>query len=192
MSNKRIAIYAMLVAITIVLAITPIGMIQLPIISITIMHIPVIIAAILYGVQGGTILGVVFGIAAWYTALTRAVTPVDLLFQNPLFAVLPRILFGVFTGLLAQFVMKKDLKLEVKAGIIGLSGSLIHSILVLGFLFLFALLDFTGMTILEALQQYFVALIGALTANVIIEAVAAMAISIAITHALQRVHVLKK
>ena len=51
-------------AIVIVLANTPLGMIQLPIIKATTVHIPVILGAILLGPGAGAILGAVFGICS--------------------------------------------------------------------------------------------------------------------------------
>ena len=55
---------AMMAAIVILLANTPLGMIQLPIIKATTTHIPVILGAILLGPLAGTILGCVFGICS--------------------------------------------------------------------------------------------------------------------------------
>ena len=55
---------ALMGAIIIVLANTPLGMIQLPIIKATTVHIPVIIGAILLGPSAGAILGAVFGICS--------------------------------------------------------------------------------------------------------------------------------
>ena len=52
---------ALMAAIVILLANTPLGMIQLPIIKATTVHIPVIIGAILLGPSAGAILGFVFG-----------------------------------------------------------------------------------------------------------------------------------
>jgi len=49
---------ALMAAIVIVLANTPLGMIQLPIIKATTVHIPVIIGAILFGPMAGAVLGV--------------------------------------------------------------------------------------------------------------------------------------
>ena len=51
-------------AIVIVLANTPLGMIQLPIVKATTVHIPVIIGAILLGPMAGAILGGVFGVCS--------------------------------------------------------------------------------------------------------------------------------
>ena len=55
---------ALMAAIVIVLANTPLGMIQLPIIKATTVHIPVIIGAILLGPKAGAILGFVFGMCS--------------------------------------------------------------------------------------------------------------------------------
>ena len=55
---------ALMAAIVIVLANTPLGMIQLPIIKATTVHIPVVLGAILLGPGAGAILGAVFGICS--------------------------------------------------------------------------------------------------------------------------------
>ena len=55
---------ALMAAIVILLANTPLGMIQLPIIKATTVHIPVIIGAILLGPSAGAILGFVFGVCS--------------------------------------------------------------------------------------------------------------------------------
>ena len=53
---------ALMAAIVILLANTPLGMIQLPVIKATTVHIPVILGAILLGPGAGAILGAVFGV----------------------------------------------------------------------------------------------------------------------------------
>ena len=55
---------AMMAAIVVLLANTPLGMIQLPIIKATTTHIPVIIGAILLGPMAGAVLGGVFGLCS--------------------------------------------------------------------------------------------------------------------------------
>ena len=55
---------ALMAAIVILLANTPLGMIQLPIIKATTVHIPVILGAVLLGPMAGGILGAVFGICS--------------------------------------------------------------------------------------------------------------------------------
>ena len=53
---------ALMAAIVILLANTPLGMIQLPVIKATTVHIPVILGAVLLGPMAGAVLGGVFGI----------------------------------------------------------------------------------------------------------------------------------
>ena len=55
---------ALMTAIVVLLANTPLGMIQLPVIKATTVHIPVILGAILFGPLAGCILGGVFGICS--------------------------------------------------------------------------------------------------------------------------------
>ena len=52
---------ALMAAVVVVLASTPLGMIQLPIIKATTTHIPVILGAILFGPLAGGILGGMLG-----------------------------------------------------------------------------------------------------------------------------------
>ena len=73
---------AMLCGIMLVLHITGIGLIPLPLIKATTMHIPVILGAILLGPTAGGVLGAVFGICSIWTntftpsALSFAFSPV--------------------------------------------------------------------------------------------------------------------
>lgn len=55
---------ALMAAIVILLANTPLGMIQLPIVKATTVHIPVILGAIVLGPTAGAILGATFGICS--------------------------------------------------------------------------------------------------------------------------------
>ncbi len=55
---------ALMAAIVILLANTPLGMIQLPLIKATTVHIPVIIGAIVLGPTAGAILGATFGVCS--------------------------------------------------------------------------------------------------------------------------------
>ena len=55
---------ALMMAVIILLANTPLGMIQLPIIKATTVHIPVIIGAIVLGPKAGAILGATFGVCS--------------------------------------------------------------------------------------------------------------------------------
>lgn len=61
---RDLTILALFTAIIFLLNLTPLGMIQLPIINATILHVPVIIGSILLGPRKGAFLGGMFGLAS--------------------------------------------------------------------------------------------------------------------------------
>ena len=71
---------ALMAAVVILLANTPLGMIQLPIIKATTVHIPVILGAILLGPGAGAILGAVFGLCSM---VSNTMAPTLLSFEGP-------------------------------------------------------------------------------------------------------------
>ena len=84
---------ALMAAIIIVLANTPLGMIQLPIIKATTVHIPVIIGAILLGPSAGAMLGAVFGLCSLISNTTVSYTHLDVYKRQD------RKVYTSFTGL---------------------------------------------------------------------------------------------
>lgn len=107
---RTIVITAVFSALSIVFAVTSLGYIPwFGGISITIMHIPVILAAILEGPIAGTIVGLVFGLTSLLKAASAPTGPVDILFVNPLVSVLPRLCIGVVAWLMFA-VFKGKLK----------------------------------------------------------------------------------
>jgi len=96
-STKLLVCTAMLISICVVMLNTPIGTLRLPLVSVTIAHIPVLVAALVFGLKSGIIVGISFGVTTMIMALTMAVSPFDLLFINPLVSVLPRALIPITT-----------------------------------------------------------------------------------------------
>jgi hypothetical protein len=89
--------------------------------------------ALVLDARVGIVAGIVFGITSWAISL-GATDPVNILFQNPLISILPRLLFVFVIYFLAGF-MKKILKSYkgkkyIPLGIYGFVSSLTHSILV--------------------------------------------------------------
>lgn len=97
--------------------------------SLTIMHIPAIIGAVLVGPIAGAVIGIIFGIFSVIQAAVAPTGPTDVWFTNPLLSVLPRI----FIGPVAWLVWKSLKRWEV-IGLIaaGIAGSLTNTLLVLG------------------------------------------------------------
>ncbi|NLN96927.1 MAG: ECF transporter S component [Eubacteriaceae bacterium] len=129
----------LLIAIMAVLGFTPLGFIQIPPVSITIMHIPVMIGAMVMGPKEGGILGLVFGLISMVRATFMGVSPIDLMFspfasgypiQSIIMVLVPRILLGVITGVLYKSLEPKT-KDVLAIGLSATVGSIAHSALVL-------------------------------------------------------------
>lgn len=139
---------ALMAAIVIVLANTPLGMIQLPIIKATTVHIPVIIGAILFGPMAGAILGGVFGICSM---ISNTMTPTLLSFAFSPFlsttglsgavkavwiSVGCRILIGVVAGWLWIIFSKVKLNQLIALPIVGFAGAMTNTVTVMGSIYI--------------------------------------------------------
>ncbi len=94
-STKNLAIIGIAIAICVILVYTPLGMIPLPVVSLSIAHVPIIIMAIVSGPITGLIIGAIFGVLTLIKAYTMPAGFLDPCFQNPLISVLPRMLIGL-------------------------------------------------------------------------------------------------
>ena len=182
---------ALMAAIVIVLANTPLGMIQLPIIKATTVHIPVILGAILLGPGAGAILGAVFGICS-LVSNTMAPTLLSFAFSPFLsttgipgalkaiwISVGCRILIGVVAGWLWVLFTKIKLNQFIALPIVGFVGSMVNTVTVMGSIyFLFAQQYAEAKEV--ALTAVFGLVIGTVTASGIPEAIAAAILVLAL------------
>ena len=182
---------ALMAAIVIVLANTPLGMIQLPIIKATTVHIPVIIGAILLGPAAGAILGGVFGICS---LISNTMAPTLLSFAFSPFmsttgipgavkavwiSVGCRILIGVAAGWLWVLFTKIKLNQFIALPIVGFVGSMVNTVTVMGSIyFLFAQQYAEAKEV--ALTAVFGLVMGTVTASGIPEAIAAAILVLAL------------
>jgi uncharacterized membrane protein len=97
--------------------------------ALTIMHVPVIIGAVLEGPVVGIAIGLIFGVFSMLQAAIAPTGPSDVLFTNPLIAILPRLVIGPVAWLVWRALGRKP-----AAGLIasGVAGSLTNTVLVLG------------------------------------------------------------
>lgn len=135
---------ALMAAIVILLANTPLGMIQLPIIKATTVHIPVIIGAILLGPTAGAILGCVFGVCSMIsntmapTLLSFAFSPFMSMsgiagaFKALWISVGCRIMIGVVAGWLWILLKKLNVNQLLALPIVGFVGSMTNTVFVMG------------------------------------------------------------
>lgn len=182
---------ALMGAIIIVLANTPLGMIQLPIIKATTVHIPVIIGAILLGPSAGAILGAVFGICS---LISNTMAPTLLSFAFSPFmsttgipgaikaiwvSVGCRVLIGVAAGWLWMLFEKLKMNQVIALPIVGFVGSMVNTIAVMGSIYVLFAKEYVqarevGITAVWGL------IMGTITASGIPEAIAAAVLVLAL------------
>lgn len=138
-STKWMTGTALMVAITVVLAFTPLGIIPLVVLSATTLHIPTIIATLFLGWESGVICGLVFGI----TSLIKNFHSASLFapfFKNPLVSIMPRVLFPLavygISILVGRFLKKGKLGENVTYVVSSFLGTLIHTTMVMGMIYL--------------------------------------------------------
>ena len=146
--TKWMVSVALMAAIVIVLANTPLGMIQLPIIKATTVHIPVIIGAVLFGPLAGAILGGVFGICSLIsntmapTLLSFAFSPflsttgIPGVLKALWISIGCRILIGVVAGWLWILLEKFHTNQTISLPVVGFVGSMVNTIAVMGSIYL--------------------------------------------------------
>ncbi len=178
-NNKvlQLCIDSLFLAIIIILTFVPYtGYISIPGvgISITILHVVVLIGAICFGFKRGLLYGFIFGLTSLIKAVSMPSSVIDPLFINPLISILPRMVFGGLSGYTFSLIKKlKNKKIMyvlfyINSGVM----SLIHSFLTLSMLYVFNLdnVDVAG-------SGYFGLLASIITINGIIELVLAMLIT---------------
>ena len=190
---------ALMAAIVILLANTPLGMIQLPIIKATTVHIPVIVGAILLGPAAGAILGATFGICSLIsntmapTLLSFAFSPFlsTTGFSGVLKAIWVsvgcRVLIGVVAGWLWILLKKWKTNSYIALIITGFVGSMVNTVMVMGSIYvLFAQQYAQAKNV--ASTAVFGLIMGTVTASGIPEAIAAAVLVTALGKALLKVY----
>ena len=189
--NLNLAQMGVMSALIIAMTFVPyLGYISYGGLSITLIHIPVIIGACVMGVKGGAVLGTVWGASCIIKALLAPPSPLEgIIFKNPIVALIPRIIAGAAAGLIFMLVAKKDKKKHIASALGALGGCLCNTVLVMGSIYLLygekygtelgiASVNFGGLT------NYILAAFGI---NAIIEIVVAIVIAIPVSLALRKV-----
>ena len=185
----------LMAAIVIVLANTPLGMIQLPIVKATTVHIPVIIGAILLGPMAGAILGGVFGVCS---LISNTMAPTLLSFAFSPFmsttgiigaikaiwvSVGCRILIGLAAGWLWRLLKKIKLNQIVALSVTGFVGSMVNTVAVMGSIYLLFAQQYAQAKDV-AVTAVWGLIMGTVTASGIPEAIAAAVLVAVVTKVL--------
>ena len=191
---------ALMMAIVILLANTPLGMIQLPIVKATTVHIPVIIGAIVLGPMAGGILGATFGICSLIsntmapTLLSFAFSP--FLSTTGFVGVLKaiwvsvgcRTAMGIATAWV--WILFKKLKINQNAALLiaGFLGSMFNTIFVMGSIYVLFASQYAAAKEV-AVTAVFGLIMGTVVASGIPEAIAAAILVIALGKVLIKIYV---
>ena len=139
---------ALMASVVILLANTPLGMIHLPIVKATTVHIPVILGAVMLGPWAGAILGGVFGVCS---LISNTVAPTLLSFAfSPFMSMtgIPgalkalwisvgcRIMIGVVSGWLWILLKKCKVSQTAALPIVGFVGAMTNTAFVMGSIYI--------------------------------------------------------
>lgn len=146
---KRFTAASLLVGLVLLLGFTPIGLIPLGFINVTILCIPVVIGTLLMGLKTGLLLGFTFGSVSLINLLGPRASALAsaLLGASPVLAVLmcyvPRLLLPLAAHLTFRALKARNEKLGY--AVAALAGSLTNTVFYLGLMFLFYVL--TGLDV---------------------------------------------
>lgn len=144
--TRNMAYFALFIAIELVLTMTPLGYIRTPMLSITLMHIPVIVCGAVLGPAYGAGLGLLFGLTSVYNATTApsaasfvfspfvTVAGISGNWTSLIIALVPRILLGAIAGWLFAALNKK-MKPGMAGLITGIIATLCHTLMVLSLIY---------------------------------------------------------
>ena len=122
--TRKLVSAGMLSAISIILGMTPLGIIPIGPLSATTMHLPVIIGAVLEG-----------PVVSLYQAASGG-SVLAPLFMNPLVSILPRLLIGPCAYFVFRGVQKLTKKRALSAGCAAVVGTLTNTVGVMGFIYI--------------------------------------------------------
>jgi len=171
--NRMLAGTAALSALTVIFSFTRLGMIPwFSGASITVCHIPAILATLLFGLPSGLIVGGVFGISSLILAATQG-TGLDVFFVNPLVSVLPRLTLPVVVFFMDKLFKKinvasKKFPYLLGVGLTAFFATMFHSFFVL------------SMLAILAEEVTFPMVIAILVGNSILEAAASVIVCVAV------------
>ena len=192
LSTRKLVQLALLTGIEILFAFTVFGSIPIGPIVATLAHIPVIIAAIYLGYGAGAYMGFLFGLLSFIVHSFVTPGPTSFVF-TPLYSIgevggnfwslvicfVPRILLGISTTFIYTLIAKFDKKKFIASGVAAVVGTLIHTGLVLGGIYVFFGESYAAV-IGAAFELLFTMIMGVVATNGIPEALIAGFVAVAL------------
>ena len=134
--TKNLVLLALLCALLILMAFTPLGYLRVWAISITFNMIPVAIGAIALGNYAGALLGLIFGITSFVQCFGMDAFGTFLAEKNVFFAfimcVVARVIAGFLTSVINKTFEKVISNITVRCSLTGLAASVLNTLLFVG------------------------------------------------------------
>lgn len=181
---RQITLTAILAAIVILMAFTPLGYLRVGVVSITFLVIPVVIGGMTLGPVRGAFLGAVFGATSFAQCFMGDLFGAALIAISPLATALacfiPRILIGVVAGLLFPLLLKATKNNAVAFIGTAIAGTLTNTVLFVGLVVgFFQRSYFGGLPFFSIFVSFF-------TFNVALELIVGVVVSAALSAVLNR------
>lgn len=143
--TAHLTLTALFVALILLFGFTPVGMIPLGFINVTILHIPVIVGTLLLGLKTGLLLGAAFGTVSALSAFGIVGTPstlaATLVAASPALALVmcyvPRLLVPVVCTLTYRLIARERVNSKRAVPFAAALGSLTNTVFYLGLMLLF-------------------------------------------------------
>ena len=183
---QRMVILAVLIALTLVMALTPLGYLKIGALSISFLCIPIAIGATVLGPTAGLILGTLFVQCFGMDAFGTAMLSINW-FYTFIICVVARALMGWFTGLIAKglgkvFEGKTVGKFNLNDLIATILCPVMNTAFFLGFMaILFGSIEVMGLNVITAV------VIPALSINCILEIIACFVVGSAVSIAVKKI-----
>ena len=180
----QITLTAILMAVILLMAYTPLGYLRLGMVEITFLTIPVVIGAIVLGPWWGAFLGAVFGATSFAQCFSTSVFGAALLAIDPfctfLVCIVPRVLIGLVAGVLFRLLHKVDKAGVVSFVVTSIAGALTNTVFFVGMVvFFFKDTYFGGSAFWPIFLSFF-------TVNVVLEVLVCGVISAALSKVMIR------
>ena len=181
----QMAQLAILLAILLIMAFTPLGYLKIGPLSVSFLTLPVAIGAVILGPKAAIILGLAFGLTSFYQCLGMDALGVALMGISPvktfIMCVVPRVLIGLVAGYLYQGL--KDKNDKVATAVTCLAAPIVNTVCFLGAMVLF----FGNTTVLKQFGDTIWAILSVMgIANVIPETIVCLLAGTAICLALKK------
>ena len=187
--TRKLTQMALLTAIILLMAFTPLGYLRPGVVEITFIMIPVVVGAILMGPCAGAILGGVFGLTSFIQCFGMSALGAMLLQVNWFFTFVvcfvPRVLMGWLAGLIFKALYKVDKTRLVSFAVASLSGAVLNTIFFVGSLGLLFYNTVLGMAS-ESGISVLAFLLSFVTLNSVLECAACLIVGTAISKALYK------